>query len=1225
MSAFLRRGAVAWKHTRTMETVSCRVATDDGAWDTVRGWKGKTVELVRDKPKKNEGSHERTEDKDLPSWIQAYPELEGQQHHPMVRQLCEMDAQAKSWRKKLEALKGAVEGTTRSAVADPRQAQEEDEEDVSAKLEGRWTHASSHLFDGQPPETYPKGAEGDLEATACANLYLSWMARGLVPCLDADGHHRPNHHARISKELFEMVDAIEARARSRVRAMAPRTGRELHPSHDVGLEGTLARRVSARLPAFDARFTHAEPLTRIRDIAHGKGADGRCEEVRKEIKHTIQNKLHRACGPEDLVASAKMLAKLTAEGADYPQAFVDEFRIFFRELKDFFGVSGLRDVLDALCPHLEVEGIRQVESLRRALDGWQEWEDAQTALEASQGEGRLVEPTDPADPGQGHPVDGRGFAHALQVARLASDLRGTLLDALSGQERPTTKDGKDREESTCTARYTMRMADARLEELAFVKLSTACTFLESARRWLAERRDPSQRQGENESASLFQESGWKDLLCLEIQALIVGMDHAAFLPHLEIPGRSITEECGLMLKRVPGWSLDDSWEALVERTVHLFGAPTSRRSPDQPIPPSPVPTMLQAKSLFQKARSLSSRHAEQLEKVLVPRAVLFARGLRNADSAGLLEESTKVHEAEVRSDAGFAVARLADAGLASLRVLRRVAAGSEKGNEVWDAVVVGTAFGQLDVAETPEDAWKVNGHSPPRQESAWKYPSRLDHGRCGDPGRTNSRSNGHGNMSGKILLLHSATGDEDIGAEVKGILLRHPIPHLSHLALRARQQRVPMAAADDPCSWDALASLPSGLQVELSVTEEGMVSILEKEGAERTEASPDPPIRLEKVGNADVESFLRSSKVVESSVQAGLRIHLMEQETDPVDVTRLAGAKAGHCFALQELSTRLEKMDQGTPFRVPKSAFLPRGSMELHLQEIGLMDTYQELLENLEDASAHVMVEKGPMDRAEDLRMASALVRDFLSNNAVVPDSALHPLVQAFGGGAVLMVRSSATDEDLPGASAAGLYDSVPALVEGVYGVSSPGTGPWNRGLASSIARVWSSLYSDRAVNNRLRTSGIHQGAQMGVLVQELVHPKICFVMMTKDPFRKDPSSAYIELARGHGEVLASASIPGVPVRLRLSKTPGQIEYSLLSLESYNVQLMVGRDGHLWEEWSQDNSRQGGDWSAMLRDAVPKLQALCLSIEKEFKEPQDIEGCITNEGQVVVFQTRVQP
>ena len=73
---------------------------------------------------------------------------------------------------------------------------------------------------------------------------------------------------------------------------------------------TLAaiRRLHPRLPAFTAEFTQSVPLTRIRDIAHGKGDEhGKCREVRQEIKHTIQNKLHRCAGPEDLVASEKML------------------------------------------------------------------------------------------------------------------------------------------------------------------------------------------------------------------------------------------------------------------------------------------------------------------------------------------------------------------------------------------------------------------------------------------------------------------------------------------------------------------------------------------------------------------------------------------------------------------------------------------------------------------------------------------------------------------------------------------------------------------------------------------------------------------------------------------------------------------------------------------------------------------------------------------------------
>ena len=40
----------------------------------------------------------------------------------------------------------------------------------------------------------------------------------------------------------------------------------------------------------------------------------------------VQNKLHRNAGPEDLVATEEMLARVSQGG--YPEAFVAEFRVF---------------------------------------------------------------------------------------------------------------------------------------------------------------------------------------------------------------------------------------------------------------------------------------------------------------------------------------------------------------------------------------------------------------------------------------------------------------------------------------------------------------------------------------------------------------------------------------------------------------------------------------------------------------------------------------------------------------------------------------------------------------------------------------------------------------------------------------------------------------------------------------------------------------------------------
>lgn len=59
----------------------------------------------------------------------------------------------------------------------------------------------------------------------------------------------------------------------------------------------------------------------------------------QEIKHTIQNKLHRNAGPEDLVATEAMLARITQNPGEYNEAFVEQFKIFHKELKDFFNAG----------------------------------------------------------------------------------------------------------------------------------------------------------------------------------------------------------------------------------------------------------------------------------------------------------------------------------------------------------------------------------------------------------------------------------------------------------------------------------------------------------------------------------------------------------------------------------------------------------------------------------------------------------------------------------------------------------------------------------------------------------------------------------------------------------------------------------------------------------------------------------------------------------------------
>lgn len=67
----------------------------------------------------------------------------------------------------------------------------------------------------------------------------------------------------------------------------------------------------------------------------------------------MQNKLHRNAGPEDLVATEAVLQRITAPGADYSGAFVEEFKVFTAELRDFFNAGSFADMLGALRESLD--------------------------------------------------------------------------------------------------------------------------------------------------------------------------------------------------------------------------------------------------------------------------------------------------------------------------------------------------------------------------------------------------------------------------------------------------------------------------------------------------------------------------------------------------------------------------------------------------------------------------------------------------------------------------------------------------------------------------------------------------------------------------------------------------------------------------------------------------------------------------------------------------------
>jgi phosphohistidine swiveling domain-containing protein len=143
-----------------------------------------------------------------------------------------------------------------------------------------------------------------------------------------------------------------------------------------------------------------------------------------------------------------------------------------------------------------------------------------------------------------------------------------------------------------------------------------------------------------------------------------------------------------------------------------------------------------------------------------------------------------------------------------------------------------------------------------------------------------------------------------------------------------------------------------------------------------------------------------------------------------------------------------------------------------------------------------------PEDAAERLRIAD------------LPPVVVTAVLEAYRslGGGPVAVRSSATAEDLPGASFAGQQDTY----LGVKG---------DEELLDAIRRCWASLWNERAVAYR-RNQGIDdEGVGLAVVVQRMVDAAAAGVLFTADPVTGRRDRAVVDAVHGLGDAVVSGSV----------------------------------------------------------------------------------------------------
>lgn len=355
-----------------------------------------------------------------------------------------------------------------------------------------------------------------------------------------------------------------------------------------------------------------------------------------------------------------------------------------------------------------------------------------------------------------------------------------------------------------------------------------------------------------------------------------------------------------------------------------------------------------------------------------------------------------------------------------------------------------------------------------------------------------------------IVMLERAEGDEEIPDQVSAIILRHPIPHLSHLGVRARQKRLPFVTSDDQ---QILAQLEELL---------------------------DQPVRLrvttERVAWEPTESYLNDNN--KQTVRT-IEVPMAELRQE-IHFLPLSEARAPSCGGKAEGAQRLLELagdSSGGAFKALKGRILPFGVMQQCLtKNPKLEQSYREMVKALDRNDA----EQPDYTIVDSLRE--------LVLKIPVPDNLIQEICTFFGNDTRLAVRSSANGEDLEKFAGAGLYDSV-------IGVKAAHCG-------AAIKTVWSSLWTKRAAMSRTQAGIRHQDLHMAVLVQEMVAPDLSFIMHTVDPADGNSELALVELAVGLGETLASANQPGTPYRLQCNRTTGKTE--LMRHASFSFALRSG-------------------------------------------------------------------
>ena len=219
-----------------------------------------------------------------------------------------------------------------------------------------------------------------------------------------------------------------------------------------------------------------------------------------------------------------------------------------------------------------------------------------------------------------------------------------------------------------------------------------------------------------------------------------------------------------------------------------------------------------------------------------------------------------------------------------------------------------------------------------------------------------------------------------------------------------------------------------------------------------------------------------------------------------------------------------------------------------------------------------------------------------------VPDRVAERVRTAYRGlgpDVAVAVRSSATAEDLPGASFAGQQDTYLNVVGA-------------EALLDAVRRCWASLWTDRAVAYRASAGVDRHTVRLAVVVQRMVEAELAGVLFTADPVTGRRTRTVIDAAPGLGESVVSGAVN--PDRIVVEGDGTLAEYRVGD-KTTAVRAVPG--GGVVASTNEADDRRCLDAARIV-----ELVGLGRRVEAHYGAPQDLEWAVDDGGALWLTQAR---